>query len=168
MYATVLSKPNLREIAIPALGCLFIVLGAFMKIPFYPVPFTLQTFALFLIALTQSPKQAFHSASSYLVLATLGLPVFSWHANPYWWMGKCAGYLWAFPISVYWIGKRKEQIGYFLAALSGGAFILLVGTVWLIPFVGLKLAVMQGFVCFIPCELTKILVASALVKWSDR
>ncbi len=168
MDSTILSKPQIREVGIPILGCLFITVGAFIKIPFYPVPFTLQTFALFIIALTQSPRQAFQSTCSYLLLATLGLPVFCWHANPYWWMGKCAGYLWAFPIAVYWIAKIKSQIGHFLATVSGCALILLFGTVWLIPFVGVKAAVAKGLICFIPCELSKVLVAIALVKWRQQ
>ena len=163
-----LSKPTLHAMLLPALGCASLIMGAYIKVPFYPVPLTLQTFALLVIALTLPPRQACYSACGYLLLATLGFPVFYWHANPYWGIGKCAGYLWAFPISVYWIAKMKSKIGYFFASATGAVLIFTCGALWLLPFVGLKAAWLKGFVCFIPCGLSKILLALSLIKGRQK
>jgi len=165
MHSVIVSKFENKEIWIPVLGCALIVLGASIKIPFYPVPFTLHTLALFLVALSQSPRQAAYSASGYLFLATLGVPVFCLHANSYWWMGKCGGYLWAFPIAAYGMAKMRAKIGNFLALASGCAFLLVCGFLWLIPFVGVSIAWKLGLIAFIPAELGKILVAITLMKW---
>lgn len=159
-----LFKLEAKEISTSLVGCLLLILGACIKIPFYPVPVTLHTFSLFLIALMQSPKQAFYSANGYLLLATFGFPVFYLHANPYWWVGKCGGYLWAFPIAAYGMAIMRVKIGNFLALTAGAIFILLCGFIWLIPFVGLSVAWKQGLLCFIPCELAKIFVVTILIK----
>lgn len=164
MFATKFLKIEIKENWIPIFGSALITLGALIKIPFYPVPFTLQTLALYMIALTQSPKQAFYSANTYLLLATLGVPVFFFQANPYWWMGKCAGYLWAFPIASYWMAKMRSKIGNLFALMLGGLFILLVGFAWLIPFIGPSKAAIHGLFSFIPCELAKILIACSFIQ----
>src|SRR5436305_774791 len=94
-------KEQLSFLCLSLVGCGLIILGSLAKIPFFPVPFTLQTLALFILALTQSPKQACGSALCYLLLATLGLPVFCGRSNPFWILGKCGGYLVAFPLAAY-------------------------------------------------------------------
>ncbi len=168
MQTAILSKIETRDVRNSLLGCALLILGASIKIPFYPVPFTLHTLALFLIALTQTPKQASYSTSCYLILATLGAPVFSLHANPTWWMGKCAGYLWAFPVAAYGMARLRVKMGNFLALTLGSSFILLCGFLWLIPFVGAAVAWKQGLLVFLPCELVKILAATGLAKWRKK
>lgn len=165
MVSTVISKEQTRALRVPILGCGLLILGAWIKFPFYPVPLTLHTFALFLLALTQSPRQAFYSTSLYLVLATMGIPVFFLHSNPFWWVGKCGGYLWAFPMAAYGMAKLRAKVGNLLALVLGSLWILLCGFAWLIPFVGPSMAWKQGLLVFIPSELVKILVASTLIKW---
>src|SRR5690349_17285292 len=87
------------------LGAALITFCSFIKIPLYPVPFTLQTLAIYILALTQGPKQAFASTLCYLVCATVGLPVFGGRINPAWIFGKCGGYLVGFPIAAYCMAK---------------------------------------------------------------
>ncbi len=164
MFAIALSKEDAREILYPLMGCALIVLGASIKIPFYPVPFTLQTLALYLIALKQTPKQLLAAVGGYLLLASLGAPVFYFHANPLWWMGKCGGYLFAFPISCFFVAKMRPKIGDFYALSLGSLFLLALGSLWLIPFVGLSEALLKGFIFFIPCELVKIYAALVMTK----
>lgn len=158
-------KEELKWICAPLLGCSLITLGSLIQIPFYPVPFTLQTFALFTIALTQSPKQAFASASSYLFLGTLGLPVFCGNVNPSWLAGSCGGYLICFPISAYLMAKLRTKMPDFLALLCGNSLLLILGFLWLIPFVGLQLAWTKGFLLFVPSGICKALAAVALTRW---
>jgi len=51
-------------------------LGANMKIQFYPVPFTLQTFMIGLSALL-FPKNVFSGTVAYIILGLAGLPLFA-------------------------------------------------------------------------------------------
>src|SRR5262245_59881739 len=80
-------------IGLSLLGCVFISICSLVKISFYPVPFTFQTFAIFVLALIQSPKQAFASCVCYLLCATIGLPVLCGKSNAFWFMHKCGGYI---------------------------------------------------------------------------
>lgn len=142
-----------------------IILGSCLKIPFYPVSFTLHTLALYYIALSCAPKHAFASVWGYLALGTLGIPVFCLHANPCWWMGKVGGYLWAFPFATYVMAKLRSKLGNFPALAIGGISILLCGALWLTPFIGLSEAFLKGALVFIPSELAKIGAALSLHKW---
>jgi biotin transporter BioY len=83
-------------------------------------------------------------------------------------MGKCAGYLWAFPVAAYGMARWRVKMGNFLALSLGKSFVLFCGFLWLIPFVGTSVAWKQGLLVFVPCELVKILAASALIKWRQK
>jgi biotin transport system substrate-specific component len=159
------SQINLRFICLAIFGSMLLTLGALVKIPFYPVPFTLQSFAIFILGLTQNPKLSTGSAICYLLWGSIGLPVFPSGVNPWWIAGPCGGYLLAFPIAAFMIAKLKEFTHPLVAALSGQAVIYFLGFVWLIPFLGIEDAWVKGVLFFIPSGLLKVLVA---VKTADR
>src|ERR1700733_6110656 len=129
------STQHLRFICISLPGCCLITLCSLVKIPFYPVPFTLHTLAIFILAFTQTPKQALGSVLCYLVCGTLGFPVFAGKVNALWFMGKCGGYYIAFPIATYLTARLAQRWPRLLAALCGQFIIFALGFLWLIPFV---------------------------------
>ena len=69
-------KSTTKDMVFIALSTTIMVICAFITIPFY-VPFTMQTFALFTIIGLLGTKKAFVSTCIYLLLGTVGLPVFS-------------------------------------------------------------------------------------------
>ncbi|MBI5273768.1 MAG: biotin transporter BioY [Chlamydiales bacterium] len=143
-------------ICLAILGSLLIVFGALVQIPCIPVPFTLQTFAVFLLALTQAPKQAFASVICYLLYATIGLPVLPGGvSNPLWILGPCGGYLLAFPFGAYLSAWLAQKIPGLLATSFGLIVIYLLGFIWLLPFVDVKIAFTKGVILFIPSDLLK-------------
>lgn len=151
-----------------SLGCFLITVCSLVKIPFFPISFTLQTLAIYFIALTQTPKNAFLSVICYLGCATVGLPVLCGHSNCFWILGKSAGYLIAFPIATYLIAKIAEKRHPLIAIVSGQVVIFALGFLWLIPFFGLSTAGMKGVVLFIPSELLKgLIVFAATRKWNE-
>lgn len=156
------------------LGTVLITFCSFIKIPLYPVPFTLQTLAIYILALSQRPKQAFASTLCYLVCATIGLPVFGGRMNPAWIFGKCGGYLVAFPIAAYCMAKiyaaraAYSKRAAFQALLCGMSMILFFGFLWLIPIFGLHTAFIKGVLIFIPSEIFKALAAIQLVTWRNK
>lgn len=66
-----------RNIATCALCVALLCASVFFTIPIGPVPFTLQTAVVILIALLLSPKHAAAATAIYLLMGAIGLPVFS-------------------------------------------------------------------------------------------
>jgi biotin transport system substrate-specific component len=165
---------NIRENAVSVhlilvlLGCCCITLGSLVKIPFYPVPFTLQTLAISMLALTQSPSVACSSCICYLICGSLGLPVFNGHSNPCWFMGKCAGYLLAFPLAAYLSSLLAKKWNPWVALLCGQLVIYLFGFLVLSAYFGISIAFTRGIVFFIPSDLLKIMLAILCVKTSNK
>lgn len=60
-----------------ALGALALYVSARVEVPLTPVPFTLQVLALCLVVLAMRPREAVASAASYVLVGSLGAPVFS-------------------------------------------------------------------------------------------
>jgi len=159
---------EVRFIALSLAGAALIALGSWIRIPFYPVPFTLQTLSIFILGLALVPKQAFASGLAYLLCASVGLPVLDGSINCLWMTGKCGGYLLSFPIAAYTIAKLRQKFPPFFALIVGEAIILLCGASWLIPFIGVKGAFMKGALLFIPSALLKAAAALSLHKWRNR
>lgn len=153
-----------KTVLLTFLGVGLLTASAQVKIPIGPIPFTMQTFAILLIALTQTPKQALLSSLAYLFCGTVGLPVFASGANPYWMTGKAAGYLFAFPLSCWITSFLKERCSPLFSSICGQIFLYLVGFLWLIPFLGYFEALYYGVVLFIPSNIVKIAMAITLAK----
>jgi biotin transport system substrate-specific component len=149
-------------------GAFWITLGSLVKIPLYPVSFTLQTLVIYLLALTQKPKIAFSSALCYLLCGMVGLPVFCGHANPLWILGKSAGYLAAFPIAAYSIAQLRQTHSEIIALFCGMLIMFSLGFLGLLPFFGWQVALIKGVLIFIPSELLKILAALHYLKGGRR
>ena len=59
------------------LGSIALTISAKIKIPFYPVPMTMQTFVVLLLGVSLGPKIGLASVSLYLLEGIMGLPVYS-------------------------------------------------------------------------------------------
>lgn len=151
-------------------GALFLAALSRISISLHPVPMTSQTLGVFLLALCQRNKIRTISVIVYLLLASVGLPVLPGQeaVRPFWIFYPSAGYLVAFPISAYCIGKivdAKEnpsllRIVGSLCFGSGAIFILGVG--YLTRFLSLTQSVSIGLIPFLPVEAVKILVGASI------
>ncbi len=144
----------------------------YMHLPFTPVPVTWQTAGVLFAGLTLGSEMGFLSQLLYLGAGVAGLPVFSagggvaYFLNP---MGT-GGYLLAFPIAAYVIGKISEsgtskgRWRQFTACLAGIGVIYLIGSLWLGMYVhvGLLQAILMGSVPFIFWDIAKAVVVIAL------
>ena len=59
------------------LGTIILAISSKIKIPFYPVPMTMQTFVVLLIGIGYGWKLGLATISLYLFEGMIGLPVFS-------------------------------------------------------------------------------------------
>ena len=157
--------------AIPAIGAALIAVLAQISIPIGPVPFTLQNFAIGLIATVFRPREATLSVALYLLLGAIGLPVFAGGgAGFHILIGPSAGYLWFdllyAAITSYLIHSKSSMIRIFLANLLGDSLVFVGGILGLhflasMPF-DKVLAV--GVIPFIIPDLAKIIAISFIGK----
>ena len=135
--------------------------GAFIKIPFYPVPFTLQSFFTGFAGVVLPPYWAFLSQMLYLLLGLLGLPIFAQGGGLGYVLQPTFGYLLMLPLSAFLISfhihfaKHKTLILSFLIIVAGLVIILIGGT--------LGLTFHFRFIMPAPIKITTILKSGVLL-----
>lgn len=128
-----------RRAAEVVFGTLFIAICAHIAVPlwFTPVPITLQTFAVLVIALLLSPAASVAVMFAYLLEGMAGLPVLSPVGAPGFLhlFGPGGGYLMAYPLAAALVGTLRRRVSSYAALLLatglGSAIILLSGAAWL-------------------------------------
>ena len=162
----------LKNLIIVILGTLLLTLSAKIKIPFYPVPMTMQTFVVLLIGISFSYKIAVSIVGLYLIEGILGLPVFSNSPEKgiglVYFTGPTMGYLIGFLFASYLAGYfnyNKNYLLNFLKLLLSVSFIYLFGILWLGNLIGWEKPVFElGAKPFLLAELFKVLILTFLAK----
>ena len=147
-------------------GSILITISAKMKIPFYPVPMTMQTFVILLIGITCGYKIGLATVTLYLFEGIFGLPVFANSPEKgigiVYFIGPTMGYLIGFLVAVYLAGLFKYENGIintFLKLIFSVSFIYLLGVIWLGSLIGWDKPIFKlGVQPFLLAELFKILL----------
>ena len=168
MKAIVRERPRLLLVVV---GTLLLFASAQIQIPFYPVPVTLQTFAVLLIALVFERKAALGSMISYLGLGALGLPVFTGFKNAML-LGPTMGYLVGFAVAIWALttmrsrfGEPKSWLALFGYSLLGSSLIYIAGVLWLAGTLGFQQAIAFGFLPFIIPGIVKASILAAAIRF---
>lgn len=154
-------KELLRAGLIVLVGTIFIALSARIQVPMWPVPMTMQSFAVLLVGMTFGARLAGITLLTYIAQGALGLPVFATGAGMAYLMGPTAGYILGFGVAAVvtgYLADRGGATGYlrsFGTALLGGAIIHALGAVWLAQFIGVERAITLGVMPFVPGDLVK-------------
>lgn len=168
-----MSKINIRQMTLISLFAALTVVGAFISIPLYPVPLTLQTLFTFSAAMTLGSAMGMLSQIIYVMLGVIGLPVFAGFKTGIGILfGPTGGFLFGFIISAYIIGKiielKKEKnfFYYFLAGVIGTIILYIIGITQLslVTDMGIKKALMVGMLPFLPGDILKIIAASFIAS----
>jgi biotin transport system substrate-specific component len=152
-------------------GSLVIALSAKVQVPFWPVPMTLHTLAVMLIAALFGRRVACAAMAAYLLEGALGLPVFSGAPERgiglTYLLGPTGGYLVGYFFAALIVGaaadrgwaQRPVAMGAAMFAALGVVYGL--GMTWLLQFVGYSLpqAVSQGFLPLIVGDILKTVIA---------
>jgi biotin transport system substrate-specific component len=159
-----------RGLALALGGAALITLGAKIQIPFWPVPMTLHTLAVFFLAATLGPRLGFAAMAAYLAAGALGMPVFSgspergiglaYMAGPT--GGYLAGYLLGAGLTG-WLAQGRGLIGRFLAMLAGLTVVYALGLAWLALYVPAQGLLAAGLTPFLLGDLVKLALASGLI-----
>jgi biotin transport system substrate-specific component len=160
----------LRAPILAVLGSLLIAASAQVAVPMWPVPATMQTFAVLLVGATLGARLGFATVVLYLLEGAMGMPVFAnFTGGAAKFVGPSAGYLFAFPIAAALVGYLA-QLGltrtFARAAVSMGVGTLLIlsmGAIWLSLFFPGENAYATGFAVFLPGGALKTLLAAALL-----
>ena len=153
----------LKKISIVLFGTLLLTISAKIKVPFYPVPMTMQTFVVVLIGITLGWKLGLATVFAYLFEGAIGLPVFAGTPEKgigiSYMVGPTGGYLVGFLSSVFIAGfvnlNKNIIIKFFLISLSILA-IYITGVPWLAYLAGWEVAYIWGIKNFILAEIFKI------------
>jgi biotin transport system substrate-specific component len=154
------------------IGSIALAVSSKIKIPFYPVPMTMQTFIVLIIGIIFGWKLGLATISLYLFEGIIGLPVFSGTPEKgiglVYFTGPTMGYLLGFLIAVYISGKFIYDDNFlknFLKLLFATSFIYVLGMVWLGNFIGWDKPIFQlGAQPFLLAELFKILIATFAIN----
>lgn len=156
------------------LGTLFLALCAQIYIPYFFVPFTLQTFGVLVISLLPL-KVALRSIAWYILLGSSSVPIFAgMQGGLAALLGARGGYIMGMFVATYIIGscvnrfKVKSFYHFVLYSLFGLSVLFILGVAQLALFIGWTNAFLFGFVPFIVPECCKIVLAGLVaVSFKD-
>ena len=162
----------LKYVFLALIGSIILAVSSKIKIPFYPVPMTMQTFVVLMIGIVFGWKLGLATVSLYLFEGIIGLPVFSGTPEKgsglVYFTGPTMGYLLGFLVAVYISGKFNYDsniIKNFLKLLTATSFIYILGMTWLGNLIGWDKPIFQlGAQPFLLAELFKILIATFAIS----
>ena len=169
-----IKKIELNKIAkvvlISVLGTLLLTISAKIKIPFYPVPMTMQTFVVLLLGVSFGWRLGLFTITLYLIEGIAGLPVFAGTPEKgtgiVYFTGPTMGYLVGFLVAVYLTGLFKFKNNFiinFIKLVFAVSMIYLFGMLWLAKFTGWDKVFMAGAQPFLLAEFFKILLLTILI-----
>ncbi len=162
----------LKYVLLALVGSIVLAISSKIKIPFYPVPMTMQTLVVLMIGIGFGWKLGLATVSLYLFEGIIGLPVFSGTPEKgiglIYFTGPTMGYLLGFLVAVYISGKfiySSNLIKNFLKLLLATSFIYILGMIWLGYLIGWDKPIFQlGAQPFLLAELFKILIATLTIR----
>ncbi len=166
------SSKVIKYAFIALIGSIALAISSKVKIPFYPVPMTMQTLVVIMIGAAFGWKLGFATVSLYLFEGVIGLPVFSGTPEKgiglVYFTGPTMGYLIGFLVAVFFAGKfnySKNLITNFLKITLATSFIYLLGMAWLGSLIGWDKPIFKlGAQPFLLAELFKILIATFAIN----
>ena len=162
----------LKSIFVIVIGSMLLTISAKIKIPFYPVPMTMQTFVVLLMGMSFGYKIGVATVSLYLLEGIFGLPVFSnspekgvglvYFTGPT--MGYLIGFLFATFLAGY-LNLKTNIVIIFFKLIFAVSIIYILGVLWLGDLIGWGKPIIQlGVKPFLLAELFKILILTLLAK----
>jgi biotin transport system substrate-specific component len=154
-------------------GSLAITVAAKVQVPFWPVPMTLQTLAIFAIASAFGMRLAVATMGLYLLQGAAGFPVFAGTPEKgiglLYMAGPTGGYLLGFLAMAAiagWAADRgwsRNPLKLGAAMLAGEAVMLVMGALWLGYLFGADKIVAYGVDPFIVTDIIKLAIAACPV-----
>lgn len=176
LYDVLFKQKNIfLDVFMVGLSVVFLAIMAQIQIPLWPVPITMQTFGVFLIAFFFGSRKGALSILAYVLAGIAGIGVFAGRSSGIAViLGPTGGYILGFLVSVFVVGlliekgfgRTKKSVLYCMAL--GNVIIYLFGLIGLWVFlgdVGLWKVLMLGLFPFLIGDALKIAGAVALFPY---
>ena len=161
-----------KSLIVIFLGSILLAISAKVKIPFYPVPMTMQTFVVLFLGLSFGYKIGLATVSLYLIEGIIGLPVFSnspergiglvYFTGPT--MGYLIGFLFACLLASF-VKIEDNYLMIFLKLIFSVSTIYILGILWLGVIIGWDKPLIElGVKPFLLAEIFKITLLTILAK----
>ena len=173
-----------KTISIIVIGSMLLTISAKIKIPFYPVPMTMQTFVVLFFGIAFGYKIGLATVTLYLLEGIFGLPVFANSPEKgiglVYFTGPTMGYLIGFLVAVYLVGISRDLLYWskkhyvnlltvFTRLIVSVSFIYILGLLWLGSLIGWDKPIYKlGAEPFLLAELFKLLLLTALYPWIKK
>ena len=172
-----LSKTNpvqkvLKLFVLIFFGTIALTVSAKLRIPFYPVPMTMQTFVVLFLGIAFGYKIGLTIVGAYLLEGIMGIPVFSNSPEKgvglIYFTGPTMGYLIGFLFAVFFAGYlnlKSNILIIFIKLIFSVSTIYILGIIWLGNLIGWdKTIINLGVTPFLLAEFFKICLLTLLAK----
>jgi biotin transport system substrate-specific component len=170
---TLVSRCEIMLLENVFVGLLILSVLSQFSIPLKPVPITLQSLAVLIVALIYDVNSGILACLIYLLIGALGIPVYNGGTSGIDKIfGPTGGYLFGFLFCIYFMhcfkfslmnGNNDNIYLLFMNCLFGTLIILIIGTIRLANFLTLKNALKNGFLPFIFPGILKSIAAVFIV-----
>lgn len=171
MKSVQIKQSILNKIATYISGVILLFACAQISIPIEPVPITLHTVGIMLIALLYKQRDGLIIYFTYLTCGAVGIPVFAKYSyGIHTLFGATFGYFVGFLGAIYIMNQIKAKLGInsftkvFINCLIGTIVIYICGVTWLAMLFGIKEAIIVGVVPFILPGIFKSVLLSGLLR----
>ena len=171
----------IKYVFLALLGSIILAISSKIKIPFYPIPMTMQTLAVLVIGVLFGWKLGIATIILYLFEGIIGLPVFAGTPEKgiglIYFTGPTMGYLIGFIPAVFFSGLLRVDFKYnlfvrfilnFALYSFSVSFIYIFGLIWLNNFVQADQLLAFGALPFLPAEILKISILSVVVTLLNK
>ena len=171
----------IRNVFLILMGSIVLAISSKLKIPFYPVPMTMQTLVVLIIGVLFGWKLGIATISLYLFEGIIGLPVFAGTPEKglglVYFTGPTMGYLLGFIPAVFFSGFLRVNFKYnliirfmlnFAVFTFSVSFIYIFGLIWLFKFVPIEQLLALGVLPFLPAEMLKISILSIFLTMLNK
>ncbi len=172
MSAIILNNKHVaRETAYVLMGVALLFASSQLSIPLEPVPIVLATVGVMLIAITYNMFRGMTTIITYVAMGAIGAPFFAnYSGGMHVLYGPTGGYIIGYILCVYVMNKlksildQKTNIGILLNCLCGTVAFYVCGVPWLATHIGIKMAIVSGFLPFIIPGLIKAVMLVFILR----
>ena len=162
----------LKNIFVVLIGTLLLAISSKIKIPFYPVPMTMQTLIVLIIGVGYGWKLGVATIALYLLEGIIGLPVFSGTPEKgiglIYFTGPTMGYLIGFLTASYLASKINNSDNFILVLtklIVATTTIYILGLLWLGTLIGWDKPIFAlGAKPFLLAETFKVILLALITK----
>ena len=168
----ILQTKIIKSLLAIILGSIALTISAKIKIPFYPVPMTMQTFVVLFLGISLGYKIGLASVGLYLFEGIFGMPVFSNSPEKgvglIYFTGPTMGYLIGFLSASYLASKVNNEDSFLLVfskLIIATSTIYILGLIWLGTLIGWdKPIIALGAKPFLLAEIFKVALLALITK----